>query len=112
MPFGERHRAQLEDQLYQVADDVALAFAGQMNVVHQAHVELDEMGRRLAEFAQASLAGTEIVVGEAHADVAQARSKLDETSALGHRGFVDLDHQIQSRHPSPQIGERGKELLR
>jgi hypothetical protein len=67
--LGERHRTQVEDELYEIADDAALAFAGQMDVVHQAHVELDEMCRCVAEFAQPSLAGTEIVVGEADADV-------------------------------------------
>ena len=68
------------------------------------------MGRRFAEFAQACLTGAEIVVGEAHADIAKACGEIDQARGFGHRGLMDLDHQIQFWLVAAQMDQRGEEL--
>ena len=66
--FGQRHRAGCEDHLHKVTNDLAFAFACVVQPANQSHVELDEMCRYIRQFKQASLSGTEVVIGETDAE--------------------------------------------
>ena len=109
--FGQRHRAEVEHQLDEIVDHVTFALAGQVEVVQQAHVELHEMRRSVADFPQTCLAGAKIVIGEAHSDVAEAGGELDQARTFGYRGFMDLDDQVELRPPLAQADQRGEEIF-
>ena len=64
------------------------------------------MRRHFADFVQTGLAGTEVVVGEAHADVFQLRGEFAHALDFHHRGFVDFDDQVGCARFGAQLHER------